>query len=236
MLPAPAQGPSDDTARSGNGIDGDSDSGAGASGETRAGGGTEPDGAGTGLTDQAAAARFPRLFSLQRWEWGGIDALFSLRPPDEALVTNVHVVGYCDGGVVICRTEYGHWFLPGGTRERGESVLECARRELMEEAGARIVGPLHTLGAHHCVTDLPEPYRPWQPHPEKAWLWCSADLEIVGEPLNPADGEQVAEVRIVEPEHAAALLLRPEDEAGGSDTWNWLPELLLLSDLLRGSR
>ena len=173
--------------------------------------------------DADAAARFPQLFAPQRWEWGGIDARFSTEPPPPELVTNVHVIGYCDGGVVLCRTARDRWFLPGGTREQDESIDDCAARELLEEAGARITGALRWIGAHYCVTDEPEPYRPWQPHPDKAWLWCAAEVAVESQPTNPPDGEQVVEVRVAPPYEAEELLRRRD---GG---WDWLADLLVLA-------
>ncbi|WP_245797455.1 NUDIX hydrolase [Mangrovactinospora gilvigrisea] len=142
---------------------------------------------------------------------------FSLRPPDDELVTNIHVIGFADGGIVVCRDarREGHWFLPGGTREQGESVEECVRRELAEEAGASLVGPLHWLGAHFAETDRPRPGYEWQPHPYRAWLWCTAELRLDGEPSNPEDGEQVAEVRAAPPEEAVRLIAASEGEEFG---------------------
>jgi 8-oxo-dGTP diphosphatase len=153
----------------------------------------------------SVAERYPALFRPRRWEWAGIDAQFSLDAPPDELVTNIHVVGFVGDGVVLCRTRAGQWFLPGGTREAGESVEGCVARELREEAGAELAGPLRWLGAHACVCDRPAPFRPWQPHPRAAWLWCAADVAIVGAPTNPPDGEQVAEVRVVSVAEAPTL-------------------------------
>ncbi|WP_084713190.1 NUDIX hydrolase [Streptacidiphilus rugosus] len=177
----------------------------------------------------ALARRFPRLYAPQRWSWGGLDAQFSAQMPEDRLVTNIHLVGFAPdpgdpaggAGIVLCRDDRGHWFLPGGTREDGESVEVCLARELREEAGARMLGAPVWIGAHHCVTDRPTPYRPWQPHPEKAWLWGWAEVVVDSEPTNPSDGEPVVEVRVVPPVEAQRLLARGRDE--------WWAELVALA-------
>ena len=156
------------------------------------------------MTDHRA--RYPHLHAPQRWEWGGFSAQFSTEPPPQDLVTNVHGVCFVGQDVVVCRDSRGAWFLPGGTREAGESIEACLARELREEAGATLVGLARWIGAHYCVSDHAEPYRAWQPHPRKAWLWCHADVTVDGAPTNPADGEQVVEVRVVSPAEAGRLL------------------------------
>jgi 8-oxo-dGTP diphosphatase len=172
--------------------------------------------------DQASPReRFPLLHAPQRWEWGGMDAAFAVEPPADELVTNIHVVGFTgEGRVVVCRDDRDHWFLPGGTREAGETILACVDRELREEAGARLAGPLRWVGAHRCVSDRLVPYRPWQPHPVKAWLWGAAEVVIDSAPTCPADGEQVVEVR------AAAL---PEAQRLLSGGAGWYAELIELA-------
>ncbi|MEV7118891.1 NUDIX hydrolase [Kitasatospora griseola] len=172
--------------------------------------------------DRAAiAARFPALHAPQRWEWGGIDAQFTTELPPDELVTNIHLVGFSEGRVVLCRDVRGHWFLPGGTREAAESIDSCLARELREEAGARLTGPPTWIGHHLAVSDGPTPYRPWQPHPVKAWLWGWAEVLVDSAPTNPADGEQVLEVRLTTPEEAQHLLAHHRDP--------WWPELIALA-------
>jgi 8-oxo-dGTP diphosphatase len=173
------------------------------------------------------AARYPLLHAPQRWEWAGVDAVFSTGPPPDELVTNVHVVGFVGERIVVCRDARPVWFLPGGTREEGESIEACADRELREEAGVSLAGPLWWIGAHHCVSDRPEPYRPWQPHPKKAWLWCCAEVRWEGEPTNPPGGEHVVEVRLAEPDEAQALV---------SSDYPWAPELVALAREIRSAR
>jgi 8-oxo-dGTP diphosphatase len=164
--------------------------------------------------------RFPLLYAPQRWEWGGIDAAFSTDLPADNLVTNVHVVGFVGEQIVVCRDSRDVWLLPGGTREEGETVWDCVVRELWEEAGARLAGPLRWIGAHPGVSDRPAPYRPYQPHPDKAWLWCSADVTLDSAPACHADAEQILEVRAVDKTEAQRLLLTDAE---------WLPELIELA-------
>jgi 8-oxo-dGTP diphosphatase len=176
------------------------------------------------VSDHDLATRYPRLFACQRWEWGGIDARFSTARPPAGLVTNVHVIGFVGDRIVLCQDGRGVWFLPGGTREPDESVEQCAERELHEEAGGRLAGTLRWLGAHHCVSDHPSPYRSHQPHPEKAWLWATAEVVLCSQPTNPPDGEQVLEVREVEVAEAQRLLTTDAD---------WYPELVALAVQVR---
>ena len=170
--------------------------------------------------------RFPLLHAPQRWEWGGMDAVFAVAPPPDELVTNIHVVGFAGERVVVCRDDRDHWFLPGGTREERETIHDCVVRELREEAGARLDSPLRWIGAHRCVCDRPAPYRPWQPHPDKAWLWCTAEVVIDSAPTCPADGEQVVEVRAASVAQAQRLL---------SGRSGWYAELIELAAEARAS-
>ncbi len=127
--------------------------------------------------------------------------------PPEHLVSRLHLVAVTkESQVVVCRSVQGWRFLPGGTREPGESLPELARRELQEEAGADLLGDLIHFSAHQVVSERSEPYRPHLPHPHAYWAYAAARVEITGPPSNPPDGERVIEVRTLSAAAAATYL------------------------------
>ncbi|MFC5261607.1 NUDIX domain-containing protein [Kribbella qitaiheensis] len=165
---------------------------------------------------QTWVKRFPELFAPAFWEWGDLDVRFTTEQPPDELVSNVHVVSRTEGGVVVCANDLGWRFLPGGTREPDEPVHETARRELLEEAGARITGPLTWIGAHRADHRRPEPFRPHLPHPVSYWINVVADVVIEAAPTNPPDGEQVTEVLVLPPDEAIAYLGEHPDGVMGN--------------------
>ena len=150
--------------------------------------------------------RFPELFAPGHWAWGEVDVRYSIEEPADELISNVHVIGRADGGIVVCSNDLGWRFLPGGTREPNETIEQLVHRELNEEAGARLTGPLTWLGAHRAEHRRPTPYRPHLPHPISYWATVVADVVVDGQPTNPDDGEQVTEVLVLPPDEAADYL------------------------------
>jgi 8-oxo-dGTP pyrophosphatase MutT (NUDIX family) len=63
-----------------------------------------------------------------------------------------------DGRVLLIqRADNGHWALPAGAMELGESIAECAAREVFEETGlvVRAATPfVQYSGARHTRTDM----------------------------------------------------------------------------------
>jgi 8-oxo-dGTP pyrophosphatase MutT (NUDIX family) len=58
--------------------------------------------------------------------------------------------------LLIQRTDNGHWAFPAGALELGDSIAECAIREVWEETGLRVTAltpfALYT-GANHTITN-----------------------------------------------------------------------------------
>jgi 8-oxo-dGTP diphosphatase len=149
---------------------------------------------------------FPRLFAPEHIAYANVDVIFRTDGVPDELISRLHCVATdTRGRVIVCRT--ADWrFLPGGTREPGETLDQTAARELLEEAGAKITGPLTLLGGQLATSRNPRPYRPHQPHPVSCWAFAVTTAEIIGPPQNPEDAEQVLEVLALDPVSAAGWL------------------------------
>ena len=167
----------------------------------------------SGVDDSGWAARFPGLWGLDFQSYANADLAFRLGPPDDALVTRLHLVARTpDDRVVVCRSSEEWRFLPGGRREAGESLVDLAARELREEAGCTLLGGIAVF-AHQAVRSRnPRPHHPHFPHPDSAWAFATARVEVTGPPTNPPDGEAVVEVLSLPVDEAAAWLRVHEDE------------------------
>jgi 8-oxo-dGTP pyrophosphatase MutT (NUDIX family) len=93
--------------------------------------------------------------------------------------------------------------VPGGTLEPGEHYLDAARRELIEEVGARL-REHRVLGHWHCMSTGQRPYRPHLPHPESYRVVLLGEVELVASPTNPAGGERVEAVEMLTATEAAS--------------------------------
>lgn len=144
---------------------------------------------------------FPDLFG--RTSWGAVTCEFEClnKLPPLHLISNVNLVPFKEGLWLILRLESGKWEVPGGTLEPEEIYSDAIRRELIEEAGARLI-TFEPIGAWHCFSTAPKPYRSHLPHPEFYRLVGYGAVEIIGNPENPEGSEQVASVEFVPIEEA----------------------------------
>lgn len=170
---------------------------------------------------------FPNLF--QETVWGAVKCQFELRdsPPPANLIGNVNLVPFVSDRWLLIRLQNGEWDIPGGTLEPGESHLDAIRRELLEEAGARLV-TFEPLGAWRCRSSASRPYRSHLPHAEFYRFVGYGEVEVVGEPQNPEGGELVVIVECVSVEEANRRFVeidRPE-----------LAELYRLAAAVRGAQ
>lgn len=151
--------------------------------------------------------RFPRLFEDSYVDYADARISYAGEAAPEDLVARLHVVAVTEEAeVVVCRSAQGGRFLPGGTREPGESLLDLARRELIEEAGAVLSGALVHFSSHRVDSEREEPYRSHLPHPRAYWGYAVGRVQVAGQPSNPPDGEDVVEVLALPPGRAADYL------------------------------
>lgn len=157
--------------------------------------------------DDRWAAAFPALFAPSYMDYADCRLRFTTEPVPEELVSRLHLVARTPAGhVIVCRSSQGWRFLPGGTREPGETLDTLARRELREEAGARLTGRVRLFASHVADSQRDRPYRPHLPHPRAYWGYGLTEAELVEPPTNPRDGEQVVEVLALPPDPAADYL------------------------------
>ncbi|KOP69198.1 NUDIX hydrolase [Bacillus sp. FJAT-18019] len=135
--------------------------------------------------------------------WGVVRARFAFgeKIEEEAKVSNVTILPFERDRCIIFQVADGSWELPGGTLEPGESYMEGLRREVREELGAEL-DMYRIFGQFCCESSCETPYRPHIPHPHFIRLVGYGDVRIVGEPLNPVDGEQVIAVEALDLEEA----------------------------------
>lgn len=84
--------------------------------------------------------------------------MYSYKYPRPMLTADCVVLGARrDGGYALLLVERGNdpfkgmWALPGGFMEMDETLEACARRELEEETGCAVQGPLEELGSFSAV-------------------------------------------------------------------------------------
>ena len=98
---------------------------------------------------------------------------------------------------LVTRRTNGKWVLPGGTLEPGESWIDAAHREIMEETGA-LLDNLHPLGMFHCVSEDNRPRLPHIPHPVHVRVVSCANARQIRQPSDPDGDSTIVETKKVE--------------------------------------
>jgi 8-oxo-dGTP diphosphatase len=147
---------------------------------------------------------YPNLFAPTHWATVSLQFALCDSPPPDDLISNVNIVPLIGDRCLVLRFASGDWEVPGGTLEPSETYFEAVQRELLEEAGARLI-TFNVFGAWHCHSSTTEPYRPHLPHPDFYRLAGYGQVEIVGSPSNPEGGEQVAAVECVSLDEAVHI-------------------------------
>jgi 8-oxo-dGTP pyrophosphatase MutT (NUDIX family) len=169
---------------------------------------------------------FQNLFAVR--DWGFMTWQFAqVSDPPRQLIANVNMVPFVGDDVVVIHLSNGKWEIPGGTLEPNEAYLQTITRELLEEAGAKLIS-FTPFGAWECQSRLERPYRPHLPHPHFFRLTGYGDVEIVTTPTIPQGGEDVDRVEVVTINEAATRF-RSVDRAD-------LADLYLLAAQLRGHK
>ncbi|MBS0358494.1 MAG: NUDIX domain-containing protein [Proteobacteria bacterium] len=60
--------------------------------------------------------------------------------------------------LLVKHTYHRHWYIVGGTVDKGESTLETLRRELQEEVGAILLETPQLLGVYHNTYEKRDDY------------------------------------------------------------------------------
>ena len=119
-----------------------------------------------------------------------------------------------ESGNVLMIFRRGKWDLPKGKLDEGESIEECAVREVIEETGLKNV----TLGAKICNTLHIYPMNSKLVLKYTAWYLMSSSVK---EHLQPQLEEKIEEVRWVKPSEIPDML---HNSSLASSEWNPLSQ------------
>jgi 8-oxo-dGTP diphosphatase len=154
---------------------------------------------------------YPYLFGEHTWAWGPVKTVFNPGMPPLELVSNINIVPYDNTGWLIVRHKIGWWGIVGGTLEPNETYHNALERELIEEAGCKLID-YKVFGALRMEFFTDKPYRSHLPFPISYRLLAVGEVKQVTSPTNPDNGEQIVEVGMFPLKTACQLLeTHPDD-------------------------
>lgn len=143
------------------------------------------------------ADRFPNLVRGVRWRNTALTGCRLVTgTPDPSRLQSVNMVPFIGDRVLVIALADGHLMLPGGTRERDESLLQTITREMREETG-HALDSCFPFAVLECVSYDDAPWRDYLAHPEFERLVCFGDVYHIGLPENPKGAEQIARVELL---------------------------------------
>ncbi|MBX3052023.1 MAG: NUDIX domain-containing protein [Caldilineaceae bacterium] len=133
--------------------------------------------------------KYPDLFKEIVWPNGPTSVQFETgEPPPEDMISNINAVPTTNERQwVVIQLDDGKWEIPGGTVEPGEKPLAALERELLEEAGARLVSAEY-IGALRMHSHAERPFRPHMPHPVAYRAIYRCVVELISLPQVPEEG------------------------------------------------
>lgn len=181
------------------------------------------------MTDSDYVARFPALTGGVRW---GNTAVTGCRRitgrPDLTRLQSVNMVPFIGDRMIVIALADGRIMLPGGTRERDETLLETISREMREETGYAL-DSCFPFAVLECISYDEKPWRDYLVHPEFERLVCFGQVHRIGLPENPAGAEQIARIEVL-PVAEAVAFLRNADRPELADIYALAAEIRLTPD------
>ena len=133
--------------------------------------------------------RYKALYDKIIWPSGPTEVQFETGPPPpQNLISNVNAVPLtANGRWILIQFDDGTWDIPGGTVEADEKPMDALARELLEEAGAKLLTADY-IGTWQMHSFADKPYRPHLSHPITYRVVYRCKVELVSQPQIPETG------------------------------------------------